>query len=661
MKRINGLFPLLLILVFGACQSQQSANMPAGLSPKLQTLVNEAVFEVVILKPEEKNIVYDRELDWSIIPYAIRSDKYYSIGTAFAISSAEAVTAYHVIDLSDESEVVSEYFIRDSKGNVFEIDMVHKVSNEKDFLVFTVKNKTFSSWFELNPSFKTNSQVYSIGNALGEGIVVRNGLILGTVPEDEEGRWDLLKSSADGNPGNSGGPLVTPDGKVVGIVIALRDNILYSLPVSEVISAPSNTTHFRRKYSYGHLLFSKRIYRVFEMDTALPAAYKDFRRTIYEGYKAYYPTAMTDLFNEMPQYLDGPNNRYLLYQVVRSDFPELAFVDKNDDQWKVSDLRIQNFNLPDDGLLLQSDVSDFLFIKIRRPKSIPVEKINTDPKTIMDTYLQAVNLERTLGSAGNKYRILSFGDPVKISEYADRQGRRWIKTYWLIDFSDEIMIAYILPAPNGPLVMMTRQDSYSRHVYEWDMEATCDRLFAGYRGNLEEWTEFLAMKKWVPEFLSSFAFNWNERDKSISLALPQLTLKAGEPVFTWTSQSSFLLVPGYYRKGEKIEYGFRSLVVERDIKGSDYFVVHQHVKPDERLGTKVMENWNEVVTAKYPFDGVSRISSNDNTGSAGGLLSRMNLSDDVRYSLYLNMENPGDEESLSGRFKILEGNISIIK
>jgi len=647
-------------LAFATCQTQQTTGGSGALSPRLQGLVNDAVFEVLIKKPEEKNLVYDKELDWTVIPYAIRNDDYYSIGTAFAISQTEAVTAFHVIDLSAESVIFAEYFIRDSKGDVYEIDRIHKASNEKDFLVFTVKGKTFSKWFELEPSFKVNSQVFSIGNALGEGIVVRDGLLLGTVPEDEEGRWNQLKSSANGNPGNSGGPLVTSTGKVVGVVVSLRDNILYSLPIGEVLSAPSNTTHFRRRYTYGHLLLSNRSNHIFEMDADLPTGYKTLRSTIFEAYKAHYPQAMTELFEEAPAYLDGPNNRYLLYQMARSDFPEFAFVDKNDDQWKVSDLRVQSFDLPDDGTIIQSEVSGFLLIKIRRPKSVPLEKINADPKTIMDTYLSGISMERSLTST-NKYRILSFGGPVDVSQYRDRQGRTWIKAYWLLDFADSIMLAYILPMPNGPVIFMTRQDSSDLHVYEWDMEATCDRTFAGYRGNMEEWSEFLSDKKWIPDSLAAFSFNWNEREKNLDLALPQLSLKAGESVFSWTSQSTLFMVPAYYRKGEKLEYGFRSLILERDLKGNDYVFIHQHIKPDERLGVKTVEQWNDVKAAKYPFDGQSRLSSRDNTGFTGGLLAQPNVSDDVQYSLYLGMENPGDEEALSLRYKNLEKGISIFK
>ncbi|MDR2663159.1 MAG: serine protease [Treponema sp.] len=660
MKKITVLLPALVCL-FLSCQSQQvKTGVPGGLSPKLQNLVKNAVFEVVIKKPEEKNIVYDKELDWSVIPFAIRSDKYYSIGTAFAISATEAVTAFHVIDLSAESDVFKEYYIRDSKGDVYEVDQVHKTSNEKDFLVFTVKNKTFPSWFELDPSFAVNSQVYSIGNALGEGIVVRNGLVLGTVPEEEEGRWNLLKSSADGNPGNSGGPLVTPGGKVVGVVIALRDNILYSLPISELLSASSETTHFRRKYTYSHLLLANRITRVFELDVPLPAPYKDLQHTLFEAYKAHYPGVMAELFREAPAYLEGPNNRYILNQTVSTDFPEFTFVDKNDDQWKISDLNVQSFGLSDDGALIQAAISDFILLKIRRPKSSPPEKLNTDPKTAMDLILSGANMERTLGNIG-KYRILSFGDPVETHTYRDKQGRTWIKTWWLLDFDDTIMLAYILPMPNGPVVLMTQQPSSKRHVYEWDMEATCDLVAAAYRGDMEEWETFLAMKDWLPGSLEQFTLTWDAPKKTMTLSMPQMSFTADNSVFDWTTQSTLFMVPSYYQKDNKIEYGFRSVLVQRDIKGNDYFMIHQHIKPDERLGVKNMEYWNDVVEAKYPYDGISRLSAKDNTGFAGGLLTPASSSPDARYSLYLNVENPGTEEALSRRFQALEKIILIVK
>jgi V8-like Glu-specific endopeptidase len=659
-KHMAGFVRIIPVFVLAGMFLGSCRSLGSGLSPRLQTLVQEAVFEVVIKKPVEKDIVYDKELDWSLVPFAIRNDAYYSIGTAFAISKTEALTAFHVIDLSNESDIFKEYFIRDSRGNVYEVDKVVKTSNEKDFLVFTVKDRTFKSWFTLNPKFTVGSQVYSIGNALGEGIVMRNGLVLGTISEEEEGRWNLLKSSADGNPGNSGGPLVSPDGKVVGLVIALRDNILYSLPAAEVLSAPSDTTHFRRKYSYGHLLLANQYTKVFELDAPLPMPYKELRDLFYTTYKAQYPKAMNELFAEAPQYLEGPDNRYILNQAPSSDFPEFAFVDKNDGQWKLSDLKIQNYHLPDDGVMLQAKVSDFTLVKIRSPKNASRQKLNTDPKTVMDCILSAASMERGLGGS-TKYRILSFGEPAGRGEYQDKQGRLWIKAWWLLAYDDTIMLAYILPVPNGPVVFMTRQDSQERHVYEYDMEASCDRISAAYRGNLEEWGEFLAMEKCIPSFLEGLSCTWDEEGKAVSISMPEFSITAGPEVLDWNTHSSVFFIPAYYRKEGSIEHGVRTVILQRDLKGNDYFLIHKHVKPDDRLGTKVIENWQNVTEAKYPYDGISRISAKDNTGSAGTILNPKIVSPDICYSLYLTMENPGGEEELGGRFKALEAGISIIR
>ncbi|MDR0402405.1 MAG: serine protease [Treponema sp.] len=643
------------------CAAVFLSGLPAFaqvLSPKLRSLVNDAVFEVVVKKPEEKNIVYDKEIDWTVIPFAVRNDAYYSIGTAFAISETEAATAFHVIDLSSQGDVFKEYYIRDSEKNVYEIDRVIKASNERDFLVFTVKDRTFHSWFEFETGYAVNSQVYSIGNALGEGIVVRSGLILGTVPEEEEGRWVRLKSSADGSPGNSGGPLVTPEGRVVGIVIALRDNILYSLPAGEVVSASSDVLHFRRRYSYGHLLLANNRNQVFEADFLLPSYYKDLWSAIYDAYKIHYPRAMSDLFAEAPAFLDGPNNRYILNQVVSSDFPEFAFVDKNDEQWKLSDLRLQRYNLNDDGELLLSSVSDFLLFKLRRPRSSDPEKLNTDPKTIMDTILSGYNMERSLGNTG-KYRILSFGDPAGTGEYRDVQGRIWIKAWWLAEYDDSIMLTYILPMPNGPVVFMTRQNSHERHVYEWDMEASCGRIMTAYRGDFDEWERFLALERWLPSSFEQCSYDWNADSGTAALSLPDFSVKADSSVFDWNNRSSLFLAPAYFVGENGLEYGIRTVTMQRDLTGNDYFVFFRNVKPDERLGENVMIRWNELVEGKYPFDGVARISDKDNMGSAGMILGEESADSLIRYSLYLNMENPGGEDALTGRLKTLGEGISV--
>jgi hypothetical protein len=278
----------------------------------------------------------------------------------------------------------------------------------------------------------------------------------------------------------------------------------------------------------------------------------------------------------------------------------------------------------------------------------------------MDTILSGYNMERTLGNIG-KYRILSFGEPAGSGEYRDAQGRLWIKAWWLAGYDDSIVLTYILPMPNGPVVFMTRQSSYERHVYEWDMEVSCGRIMAAYSGDLDEWGRFLALKRWLPSSFETCSYDWNAEQKTAALSLPDFSVKADSSVFDWNSRSSLFLAPAYFSGENGVEYGIRTLSMQRDIKGSDYFVFFRNVRPDERLGESAMTRWNELVEGKYPFDGIARISAKDNTGSAGMLLGRESAGDAsvTRYSIYLNMENPGGEDALAGRLKNLESGISV--
>jgi hypothetical protein len=642
-----------LVILFASCATTGGAGQSASvLSPEAQKLVKEAVFEVLVKQPVRDAITYEKKPDLELIPYAIRSDAYYSIGTAFAVSSTELVTAFHVIDLGEESLVFNEYFIRDSSGKVFEVDSVVKGSNEKDFLVFTARGRTFSSYFALERNVREGVQVFSIGNALGEGIIVRSGLVLGTVPERESGRWNQLKSSSDSSPGNSGGPLITHDGKVVSIITARNDNILYSLPVSVMLESPAKID-FRQKLTYGHLLLANTMPAVYETQVSLPKPYKDARKEITADYKKIYPQHMTELFAEAPEYLTGPQNMYLLNQVAGS-FPEVAFVDKNDSQWKLSDLKVNNSNLPDEGRLSVASVSEFHLIKVQKPKTSAIAPLISNPKALMDLMLKGIVIERTIGNTG-KYRILSYGEPAEVSSFTDKIGRTWVKAFWLADYDDSVVIAYILPLPNGPFVIMTIQPSARLAIYQWDAEAICDLVQAAYVGEFTEWKEFLDSKPRLPPVLKDLAFSFDEPAKRVSVSVSDFSVIANQDVFSWLPSSSLLISPAYYSLNGKVQYGIRRFILQRDKRGRDYALLNKDIEPDSRLGARSAEAWQDVIDEKYPFDNVAHISEKDNTGSIGAVLSRP--ASNNCWWLYYAAENPASTAALSAHFNALKNGI----
>jgi len=657
----NKLMPFLVFVLSGLVFSCTSAPQDSGSSPlsaKTLKLVQTAVFEVVLEKPVDDPVVYERELNWDNVPYAIRSDKYYSIGTAFAISNTELITAFHVINLGFESRSQNKYFIRDSEQNIFEVDQISGGSNEKDYLVFTVKGKTFSEFFQFDEKFKVGDPVYSIGNALGEGIVIRNGLVLGTIPEEDSGRWNLLKSSADGNPGNSGGPLVTTDGKVVALVTGLKDNILYSVPAEVINNDIRTDLSYRIKFTFGHLILANKFNRTFELQVPLPDTYAGVRRVIRDAYEKDYDVSMSTLFKEAPEYLTGPNNIYVLNSSLSSIFPEISFVDPNDDHWTLSSLERKNVALDDGGRLMYASVSGYNFYKIKKPSSVSLEKISSDPKFIFDLILQNLRTDRTLWGS-DKYRILSFGEPSSTGVYRDELGRTWNTAHWYIDFDDKVLIMYILPLPNGPVIVSTMQPSALRFDYEWDIRKISEHIFAGYDGTFTEWNEFLSVNKYTPDFLKDLRFEWNPGNQSLFLNAGFLSLSADRRVFDWDKDSEMFLAPSWYKQNNKPVFGIRKYILSRDVRGNDFFVVYRNMKPDAKLGATAMENWNDLVIEKYPFDGKPGISVKDNTGSVGAILQARQPDAEVRYSLYLSMENPLNEENLNQRFNAVRQGMSI--
>jgi hypothetical protein len=266
--------------------------------------------------------------------------------------------------------------------------------------------------------------------------------------------------------------------------------------------------------------------------------------------------------------------------------------------------------------------------------------------------------ERTLWG-NQKYRILSFGEPAAVGEYRDALGRPWIEAHWLIGFDDKILLMYILPLPNGPAVFMTMQDSNQLKIYQWDMRKTCDHIHAAYEATFDEWDDFMALGKYIPGFLKDFTFNWQQNTQQISFSYPGFSFRAGPEVFDWSNSSELFLGPSYYNLGNTVEFGIRKVILQRDVRGREYTILYKNIRPDVKLGAKAAEGWDDLVQEKYPFDGNPGISAKDNTGSIGAIIPARRSDPNVRYSIYLSMENPLGEENLKSRMEALKNGIVI--
>ncbi len=179
---------LLAALLLGlACVTAAAENLETA----VQQQVLGATFEVVQLKPAEGAVTYERELPLDLLPYQQRIDKYRSVGTAFAIAPNHYITAGHVLAAGQDSQF-GPPALRDAAGNVYEIDEVLKYSDDQDFVEFSLKKAPPQEKFlAVATSPPLNETVFAVGNALGEGVVIRDGVFTSETPEEASGSLEM--------------------------------------------------------------------------------------------------------------------------------------------------------------------------------------------------------------------------------------------------------------------------------------------------------------------------------------------------------------------------------------------------------------------------------------------------------------------------------------
>ena len=173
----------------------------------------------------------------------VYSREYQSSGSG--IISAEngdellIVTNYHVVEGASKLEVT---FIDGEKAEA----KVKGMDSDMDLAVIAVslqdlKNSTKESIAVArmgdSNTLKLGEPVVVIGNALGYGQSVTNGIISGLDRTLEDTEGSFIQTNAAVNPGNSGGALLNEDGEVIGIVSnkiggSIVEGMGYAIPIS---------------------------------------------------------------------------------------------------------------------------------------------------------------------------------------------------------------------------------------------------------------------------------------------------------------------------------------------------------------------------------------------------------------------------------------------
>lgn len=172
------------------------------------------------------------------------------VGSGFIISAADgyatAVTCYHLVD-GEAEESVRAY------GGEW-IDEVEFVAYDNRFDTAFLRfacDKTLTV-LDANARAKTGETVYAVGNALGEGVCIVDGIV--SVSEEvatiEARKFPVVRVTAPFNPGMSGGIVLNEFGGTLGMAVGRREQfngsmvngVSYALPYSVIYALYSKAS-----------------------------------------------------------------------------------------------------------------------------------------------------------------------------------------------------------------------------------------------------------------------------------------------------------------------------------------------------------------------------------------------------------------------------------
>ncbi len=595
------LFALTALLLVNASGAQPA--LAAEISKSTIELVSRATFEVVVLKPTEDHLTYERPLPLDLIPFSIRNDPYYSVGTAFAIGKNQWITAGHVFDLGHKS-LSKTYRLRDHSGKVYDIDQIAKFSAHRDFVVFSIKNPPSMRPLATNTAPQMNEKVYSVGNALGEGVVFRDGLYTSATPEERDGEWKWIRFSAAASPGNSGGPLLDAKGRVIGVVIGKseNENLNYALPITEVLNAEDNVADVDTRVIYQidnmpNLSNTDRLRKKFP----LPKSYAELDALITAEYVGFGMKIQNDFFAREKEHVfpNGKDSLPLLYSDYSSTM--LGLVARGEDGiWDAYSPRKTSTNeISENGTLTYGGFGSSDMLLFHKPDGIETGALFKDSKLLMDTLLRGYPLYRTIAS--EKIRITSMGKATEEYTHTDRYGRKWLVRMWNIDYGDRQVALFALPVPGGFAGMLRIESAGQMSSHLDDLKLLTDFACITYYGTLADWRDLLAQRDLLPQAFADIKIDF-EYGKFFHYASKRVDFSYGPAEMHITEKSDLKLKFSYFQENGKIVWDVNQVIAGDSKDTSTFFTVVRYMKPAKQLDDKFQSNWEKISQRQHPFN-----------------------------------------------------------
>ncbi len=631
-----------------------------GLAPDIEKTISDSVFEVVVPKPEKDPLSYQKPLPMQLIPFHIRNDQYYSVGTAFSFEKNKLITAAHVMNLDTPSQTEG-LFIRDKNGKVYEVEKIEKYSERRDFSIFTVKNLPTKNFLKINRKPSSNKSVYSVGNAYGQGIVIRNGQYTSNTPEEVSGEWKWIRFSAAASPGNSGGPLLDNSGQVIGIITqkSENENLNFALPISEALDAPNEARVFKMmQYKMDNM--SATTIGTLDKKIPLPAKHLQLHNAITkindDFAKQLYVKLMEE--NKSDTFPNGKGSDLLLHYSVNSIFPSVI-TQKDDKTWVTfSPEKVQTKDLGRNGFIKHGKMGYTNYMLIRTPDNISQKTLLSDPETLMDLILKGIEYSRTVGS--EDIRITSLGKTAKNYIFTDDYSRKWKVSIWNIPYADMKFVCFYLPVPGGCIVMsrVAKTGYFSGHMI--DLEALANFSNISYYGTLDEWNKLFELKKMLPEPLRKLSFNFRS-NKSFKFDSPRFSFGYTADIMKITENSDMQIDLAYFKDQGKVIWDIANVVIGEDKNNRTAFAIERNIAPAKRMQDKHHVNWAKIQKKQWPYNGEPYFENERTQAHLSHLSSKTKETGNANiiYTLFFAKEGKVDDKAIRSNLSHIDRSLAV--
>jgi hypothetical protein len=581
------------------------ASGPSRLSTQKIKSLDYAVFEIVVPKKDEKAIAYvgNKPLPVEELPFSERNDKYYSIGTAFALQRGRLVSAAHVFEL-DRLSISHEYFVRDRKGKVYPVDKIVRYSQYRDLVEFTIAGAAPKiAPLKIGKRAVVGDTVYSVGNANGEGIAVRNGQIASFTFEPIDGKWKDIRFSAPASPGNSGGPLLNAKGEVLGVVVRKNEseNLNVAVPIAELARLSGKTAEFFVSSSEANR--DGEPTKDWRFQAPVPAtvdrlavkAEADQRRFHLKQWSTFLTENRDGLFP-----LDSRLNQYFWDQTYAHHMQVLSYNDKKGYHLEPKEPLGDQETSWGEVVYTLVDEPDYSVVQIDMAPGAQHAEYIKRPERLLDAIIQAYAVYREFN--GRKIPIKTLGPPVSAGSFVDILGRPWLKAVWRTHFNQGSFLLNCLPGPLGfgcvlDLIetadeTLGGQEKFERfHAAEVQMS---------YWGDVRSWQRFLALpKRWLPRALAGMRVE-RPGNGRVALTARDLNFAYAQPLY---SDKSWLFVGMGYGLASPLAPEIQFVKLEH---GPQFKVSEEFELVAEPLDSSTSESqqwWAGLVGRKGRFDG----------------------------------------------------------